>query len=101
MRDYPSHWQYGQLLDLKRFSDGTFRATILGEEYKPELGNAIEFASGWDAQEFVSKWYSRELAREPVWGSAHPMQEVFEPMTPSSHVETYDSVNPAPQHSEG
>lgn len=57
-RTYPPHWLPGQLLDLKRFGDGTFRATLLGEEYKPELDNAITFESSYEAQEFVSKWYS-------------------------------------------
>jgi hypothetical protein len=97
MRDYPSHWLVGQLLDLKRFNNGTFRATLLGEEWKPELRNAIEFTSGYEAQQFISQWYQQPLARDPIWRD-NPMAEVFEPMTPSSHVETFDSANPAPQH---
>lgn len=55
--DYPPHWLPGQLLDLKRFTDGTYRATLLGEEYDPELANAINFASSHEAQAFVSTWY--------------------------------------------
>lgn len=55
----PAHWIKGQLLDLKRFDDGTFLATALGEEFKPALANGIQFASGWAAQEFVSQWYQR------------------------------------------
>jgi hypothetical protein len=56
--DCPPHWRRGQLLDLKRFSDGTYRATLLGEEWKPELRNGIEFETTEDAQTFVSWWYS-------------------------------------------
>jgi hypothetical protein len=58
MHDTPPHWIPGQLLDLKRFGDGTYRATLLGEEYDPELGNAIEFHSSYEAQQFVSHWYT-------------------------------------------
>ncbi len=97
MRDTPAHWMRGALLDVKRYTDGTFRAWLLGEA-DTEGAPSIEFSSGWDAQQFVSAWYSRELAREPVWGSAHPMQEVFEPMTPSSHVVVTDASNAAPMH---
>lgn len=54
--DYPIHWQRGQLLDLKRYSDSTFRARLLGDvAEKPE---EIEFASSHDAQAFVSWWYA-------------------------------------------
>ena len=55
----PAHWIVGQLLDLKRYSDGSFRATLLGEE--PKDGQ-MSFSSAWDAQEFVSHWYARTLA---------------------------------------
>ena len=64
MRDYPPHWLPGQLLDLKRYGDGTFRATLLGEEYDPELGNGIEFDSTYAAQQFTSWWYSSAMQRE-------------------------------------
>ena len=56
----PSHWIPGQLLDLKRFTDSSYRATLLGEDWKPELGNAVEFASRDEAQNFVSRWYARQ-----------------------------------------
>jgi len=62
--DVPAHWIPGQLLDLKRFADGSYRATLLGEDYKPELGNAMEFASGHEAQAFVSWWYLPALIRD-------------------------------------
>lgn len=58
MHEVPSHWIKGQLLDLKRFTDGTYRATLLGEEYKPELANGVQFASSHEAQAFVSNWYT-------------------------------------------
>lgn len=56
---YPSHWQRGALLDLKRFSDGTCRATLLGETADPKLGNELRFDSTWEAQAFISSWYAR------------------------------------------
>jgi hypothetical protein len=56
----PAHWLKGSLLDLKRFGDGSYRATLLGEEAKPELANFIDFDSSFAAQQFTSAWYSRE-----------------------------------------
>jgi hypothetical protein len=64
MHSYPPDWLPGQLLDLKRFNNGTYRATLLGEEYKPELANGIEFDSSHSAQAFVSWWYSPAILRE-------------------------------------
>ena len=58
---YPSHWRQGALLDLRRFTDGSFRATLLGEEYDPTQDNAIHFTNSLDAQNFVSRWYSRTV----------------------------------------
>lgn len=62
--DYPPHWLPGQLLDLQKFTDGTARATLLGEAYDPEKANAVHFASLHDAQQFVSVWYLPAAARE-------------------------------------
>jgi hypothetical protein len=62
--EYPSHWLPGQLLDLKRFTDGSCRATLLGEEYDPEKGNGIHFQSTFDAQAFVSLWYAPAELRD-------------------------------------
>jgi hypothetical protein len=67
--DFPPHWLPGQLLDLKRYTNGSYRATLLGEEYDPELANAIDFDSSHAAQEFVSWWYLPAAARE---GSGPP-----------------------------
>ena len=64
MIPYPPDWIPGSLLDLKRFTDGSYRATLLGEDYKPELANGIEFASSFEAQQFVSWWYSPAILRE-------------------------------------
>ena len=57
---YPPHWNKGQLLDLKKFTDGSARATLLGEDYDPQTNNAVHFDSLWAAQSFISAWYSRE-----------------------------------------
>lgn len=74
---YPAHWIVGQLLDLKRFSDGTYRATLLGEEWNPERDNAVTFANAQDAQFFVSAWYGTPEMRDvfhvkPVQAPADP-----------------------------
>jgi hypothetical protein len=56
----PSHWIKGQLLDLKKYNDGTARAWLMGEaELKPP-GPSIAFDSLHDAQQFVSQWYARD-----------------------------------------
>jgi hypothetical protein len=53
----PSHWIKGQLLDLKKYNDGTARAWLMGDDEKQP---SISFDSLHDAQQFVSQWYSRE-----------------------------------------
>jgi hypothetical protein len=55
----PAHWIKGQLLDLKRFTDGSYRATLLGEEYDPQAGNSVSFDSSHAAQSFISEWYQQ------------------------------------------
>jgi hypothetical protein len=62
---YPSHWTPGQLLDLKRFTDGSYQATILGEQVDHQTRNFVEFDSSYAAQAFVSTWYQPGKAR--VW----------------------------------
>ena len=62
--DYPAHWLPGQLLDLKRYTNGSYRATLLGEEADPKKSNWIDFESGHDAQAFTSWWYLPAEARE-------------------------------------
>lgn len=57
MTDIPAHWQKGALLDLQRFHDGSFRATLLGEEADHAKANFVEFDSSFAAQQFVSQWY--------------------------------------------
>jgi hypothetical protein len=61
MVEYPDTWIRGQMLDLKRFSDGTYRASLLGDtaEHPPE----VEFDCAQTAQDFVSWWYAKEAAR--------------------------------------
>jgi hypothetical protein len=62
---YPAHWTPGQLLDLRKFTDGSYRCTILGEEPDFQTRNFIEFPSSYAAQQFVSIWYTPAKAR--VW----------------------------------
>ena len=57
---YPECWNKGQLLNLRRSGD-TCILTLLEEEYDPQHPErALIFQSPWDAQEFVSWWYSRD-----------------------------------------
>lgn len=67
--NWPFHWLPGQLLDLKRYTDGSCRATLLGEEYDPETDNAMHFDSTFAAQNFVSWWYQDPKSRA-VYGQA-------------------------------
>lgn len=60
MIDYPSNWIPGQLLNLQRFGDGSFKATLLGDNDDPKKGYiapAVHFDSSYAAQAFVSWWY--------------------------------------------
>ena len=66
--EYPNDWTPGQLLDLKKFTDGSCRATLLGEDYKAELNNGMHFSSMWEAQAFVSWWYAPSDVRERLNG---------------------------------
>ncbi len=52
--EIPSHWRQGQLLDVRKFTDGSCEVGLWGEER-----TALRFASCWDAQHFVSAWYGR------------------------------------------
>ena len=77
---HPAHWVKGQLLDLKRYTDGTYRCTLLGEEWRPkdhramvdregftkadwEALNAVYFDSSHAAQQFTSAWYQPQQAQ--------------------------------------
>lgn len=56
----PEGWIKGQLLDLKRYGDGTFDAFQLGSDEKQarKNGQYISFHRTREAQEFISDWYS-------------------------------------------
>jgi hypothetical protein len=60
MLSVPVHWTKGQLLDLRRFGDGSFLAVALGEEPKPDQSNVMRFDSTFEAQNWISAWYTRE-----------------------------------------
>lgn len=49
----------GQLLDLRRLSDGSFKACLLGVK-DPLPEEQIEFDSSFTAQRFISWWYQPE-----------------------------------------
>lgn len=47
----------GQLLDLQRYSDGTFKALLLGDTANDEGSNVLNLPSAHEAQAMVSWWY--------------------------------------------
>jgi hypothetical protein len=59
----PPHWVKGQLLNLMRFHDGSFIAVPLGEDYDASKANGIHFDSSFDAQQFISAWYTPDQQR--------------------------------------
>lgn len=59
----PSNWIKGELLDVRRYANGSFRITRLAEDASIEDNQAIEFASTETCQEFVSWWYTQEQSR--------------------------------------
>src|SRR5690348_2532328 len=70
MYDYPAAWLRGQLLNLRRFTDGHFTATLLGDEAKnPDV---VVFPSGWEAQQFIAWWYAPTSVRETERESCLP-----------------------------
>jgi hypothetical protein len=65
--NYPPHWLPGQLLDLKRYIDGSYRATLLGDNDDPKqdyIAPSVHFESSREAQAFTSWWYQPAAARE-------------------------------------
>jgi hypothetical protein len=58
---YPAHWVRGQLLDLQRFTDGTYKAILLGDPIeKPEY---LGLSNRDEAQQFISWWYAPASVR--------------------------------------
>src|SRR5271154_4494746 len=55
---WPESWIKGQLLDVRRFSDGSFRVYELGAH--DDLAPHMDFDSSFAAQQFISWWYQRE-----------------------------------------
>jgi hypothetical protein len=62
----PKHWQQGALIDLKRYSDGSFKAVLAGEDISKPETEVVEFPSAREAQAWISSWYVREVR---VYGS--------------------------------
>jgi hypothetical protein len=64
------------LLDLKRYSDGHFEATLLGERAESDGSNVVRFESGYDAQQFTSAWYGTPEMRAQMYPKpAEPLAE--------------------------
>src|SRR6185312_10799581 len=76
--DYPDYWRRGQLIDLKRFNDGSFKAYLLGDCIeKPKY---VDFSNSADAQAFISWWY----APASVIAKERECQEPVPPDAPAS-----------------
>jgi len=56
-------WMPGELLNVRKFSDGLFRITRLGEEFDNIKQNGLCLAYD-ECQEFISHWYAPISARE-------------------------------------
>ena len=55
----PADWVKGQLLNVRSAGD-FYNVTLLGEEYDPRHPErCLQFPHSWDAQQFISLWYSR------------------------------------------
>jgi len=75
MTPYPAHWRPGMLLDLKRYSDGHFEATLLGERAEADGSNVVRFESSYDAQQFTSAWYGTPEMRAQIYPINSPQGE--------------------------
>lgn len=53
--DVPEHWVKGQLLDVRKYTDGTFRVKLL---YDKKDAPYLEFENSEAANQFVSRWYT-------------------------------------------
>lgn len=60
--EFPAGWKKGELLDLKRYTNGTFDAFLMGADEKEarKRGEYLSFENSDQAQAFVSEWYARE-----------------------------------------
>jgi hypothetical protein len=56
--EYPREWIRGQLLNVERYTNGSFKMMLLGTE-EPHL----DFENSVSAQAFISWWYQREAGR--------------------------------------
>jgi hypothetical protein len=56
----PDDWVRGELLDVQRYTDGSFKVGRLWDP-SPER-ELIEFPSAWAAQQFISWWYVRDAS---------------------------------------
>jgi hypothetical protein len=61
---YPAHWEPGQLLNVRQFSDGTRIICLLHEDPVHEETEKLTFTNAHDAQEFISWWYAPASARD-------------------------------------
>lgn len=76
---YPAGWNRGELLNLQQYGDGSFAATRLGEDYDARTMNGLRFASGYEAQEFVSWWYAPANVRMGEDASLAPIDAAISP----------------------
>lgn len=59
----PPEWRKGELLNVRKYTDGQFRITRLGDEFDASKLNGIILNSD-DCQCFISDWYAPSQVRE-------------------------------------
>lgn len=65
---WPRSWTPGELLNVRKFSDGNYRITRLDEEFSMEKQNGL-ILSHDDCQKFVSEWYACRATMYAILGN--------------------------------
>jgi hypothetical protein len=66
---YPAHWEPGQLLNVRQFSDGSRVLCLLHEDPEREETQTLTFDNAYDTQEFVAWWYAPASALRVMAGT--------------------------------
>jgi hypothetical protein len=54
----PQEWIKGELLNVQRFSDGSYTISRLQDEPRDPRTQMLKFDNSSDCQNFVSRWYA-------------------------------------------
>jgi hypothetical protein len=69
---YPAHWEPGQLLNVRQFTDGSRVVCLLHEDPERAETETLTFDNASDAQEFVAWWYAPAAARDDRYQPGSP-----------------------------